>query len=186
MEELKLILNHAEEKMEKTIEALKEHLKSIRTGRATPALLDGIFVKYYGVETPITQVGSISAPEANLLIVQPWDKTALKDIEKAILTSDRDLNPNNDGNLIRIPIPVLTADRRKDLVKQVKKIAEEFKVQIRNIRRDCNDDLKKLEKGNVSEDNLNNAIDEIQEITDKAIKRIDDIIKIKEVSILEI
>ncbi|MDD2370670.1 MAG: ribosome recycling factor [Firmicutes bacterium] len=186
MEELELILNHADEKMNKIIDALKEHLKSIRTGRANPALLDGIFVKYYGVETPIAQVGTISAPEANLIVVQPWDKTALKDIEKAIIGSERDLNPNNDGNLIRIPIPVLTADRRKDLVKQVKKIAEEFKVQVRNVRRDCNDDLKKLEKGSVSEDILSNAIDNVQELTDKSIKHIDEIIKIKETSILEI
>lgn len=186
MEELELILNHADEKMKKIIDALKEHLKSIRTGRANPALLDGIFVKYYGVETPIAQVASISAPEANLLVVQPWDKTALKDVEKAILTSDRDLNPNNDGNIIRIPIPALTADRRKELVKQVKKIAEEFKVQVRNVRRDCNDDLKKLEKGSVSEDILSNTIDDVQEKTDKAIKHIDEIIKIKETSILEI
>lgn len=186
MEELELILNHAEEKMKKIIDALKEHLKSIRTGRANPALLDGIFVKYYGVDTPIAQVASISAPEANLLVVQPWDKTALKDVEKAILASDRDLNPNNDGNIIRIPIPALTADRRKDLVKQVKKIAEEFKVQVRNVRRDCNDDLKKLEKGSVSEDILSNTIDDVQEMTDKAIKNIDEIIKIKEASIMEI
>ena len=186
MEELELILNHADEKMKKIIDALKEHLKSIRTGRANPALLDGIFVKYYGVDTPLAQVGTISAPEANLLVVQPWDKTALKDIEKAIIGSDRDLNPNNDGNIIRIPIPALTADRRKDLVKQVKKIAEEFKVQVRNVRRDCNDDLKKLEKGKVSEDTLNNAIDDVQEMTDKAIKKIDEIIKIKEASIMEI
>lgn len=186
MEELELILNHADEKMKKIIDALKEHLKSIRTGRANPALLDGIFVKYYGVDTPIAQVASISAPEANLLVVQPWDKTALKDVEKAILASDRDLNPNNDGNIIRIPIPALTADRRKDLVKQVKKIAEEFKVQVRNVRRDCNDDLKKLEKGSVSEDILSNTIDDVQEMTDKAIKNIDEIIKIKEASIMEI
>lgn len=186
MEELELILNHADVKMKRIIEALKEHLKSIRTGRANPALLDGIFVKYYGVDTPIAQVASISAPEANLLVVQPWDKTAIKDIEKAILTSDRDLNPNNDGNIIRIPIPALTADRRKDLVKQVRKIAEEFKVQVRNVRRDCNDDLKKLEKGSVSEDTLSNTIDDVQEMTDKAIKSIDEIIKIKEASILEI
>ena len=186
MEELQLILNHAEEKMKKIIDALKEHLKTIRTGRANPTQLDGIFVKYYGVETPLAQVGTISAPEANLLVVQPWDKTALKDIEKAIIASERDMNPNNDGNIIRIPVPALTSDRRKELVKQVKKIAEEFKVQVRNVRRDCNDDLKKLEKGSVSEDTLSNAIDDVQEITDKAIKQIDEIIKIKETSILEL
>ena len=186
MEELKIILEHTEEKMQKVIEAFKEHLKVIRTGRATPSILDGIMVDYYGVETPIGQVGSITAPEANLLVVQPWDKTALKTIEKAILISERGLNPNNDGNIIRIPIPTLTEERRKELVKQVKKASEEFKVQIRNIRRDGNDDLKKIEKGKVSEDSIGEAEDNIQELTNNYIKQIDEITKNKEVSIMEI
>lgn len=186
MEELKLIIEHTEEKMKKVIEAFKEHLKAIRTGRATPSILEGIMVDYYGVDTPIAQVGSISAPEASLLVVQPWDKTAIKSIEKAILTSERGLNPNNDGNLIRIPIPALTEERRKELVKQVKKIAEEFKIQIRNDRRDGNDNLKKLEKGTVSEDNIGDAEDEIQELTNIYIKEIDDITKNKEEAIMEI
>lgn len=186
MEELKIILEHTEEKMQKVIEAFKEHLKVIRTGRATPGILDGIMVDYYGVETPIAQVGSISAPEANLLVVQPWDKTALKSIEKAILISERGLNPNNDGNIIRIPIPTLTEERRKELVKQVKKASEEFKVQIRNIRRDGNDDLKKIEKGKVSEDSISETEDNVQELTNSYIKQIDEITKNKEVSIMEI
>lgn len=186
MEELQNILTKTDEKMKRIIEALKEHLKSIRTGRANPALLDGIMVSYYGVDTPIAQVGSLSAPDANLLVVQPWDKTALKDIEKAIMSSGRDLNPNNDGIVIRIPIPALTEERRKDLAKQVKKVAEEFKVQIRNARRESNDDMKKLEKGTVPEDSLADATEKIQEKTDKAIKTIEDIIKNKEASILEL
>jgi len=186
MEELKRILDHTDEKMKRIHDALREHLKSIRTGRANPLLLDGIMVNYYGVDTPIAQVGSISAPDANLLVIQPWDKTALKEIEKAILSSDRDLNPNNDGIVIRIPIPALTEERRKELVKQVKKIAEEFKVQVRNVRRDSNDDLKKIEKGSVSEDAITESIDAVQTKTDKAIKVVDEIIKNKEISIMEI
>lgn len=186
MEELKRILDHTDEKMKRIHDALREHLKSIRTGRANPLLLDGIMVNYYGVDTPIAQVGSISAPDANLLVIQPWDKTALKEIEKAILSSDRDLNPNNDGIVIRIPIPALTEERRKELVKQVKKIAEEFKVQVRNVRRDSNDDLKKIEKGSVSEDAITESIEAVQTKTDKAIKVVDEIIKNKEISIMEI
>ena len=186
MEELKIISENTEEKMKKIIEALKEHLKVIRTGRATPSILDGIIVDYYGVETPIAQVGSISAPEANILVVQPWDKTALKTIEKAILTSERGLNPNNDGNIIRIPIPSLTEERRKELVKQVKKVSEEFKIQIRNTRRDGNDDLKKIEKEKVSEDSLKETEDKIQNSTDSYIKKIDEIVKNKEAAIMEI
>ena len=186
MEELKLILQHTDERMKKTLDALKEHLKTIRTGRANAAMLDGIMVSYYGVDTPIAQVGSVTAPEPNLIVVQPWDKSALKDIEKAIISSDRNMNPNNDGIVIRIPIPALTEERRKELVKQVKKVAEEFKVQIRNVRRDSNDDLKKLEKGSVSEDSLKEAVEEVQVKTDKAIKSIDEIARNKETAIMEI
>lgn len=186
MEEVRGILNKTDERMKKVIEALREHLKSIRTGRANAALLDGIMVSYYGVDTPIAQVGSISAPDAQMLLVQPWDKTALKEIEKAILASDRGLNPNNDGSVIRIPIPALTEERRRDLVKQVKKTGEEFKIQIRNVRRDSNDDLKKLEKGTVPEDVISDAMDDIQGKTDSAIRDIDGILKNKESAIMEI
>lgn len=186
MEELELILQHADDKMKKVLEALKEHLKTIRTGRANAGMLDGILVSYYGVDTPIAQVGSVSAPEPNLIVVQPWDKSALKDIERAIIASERNMNPNNDGIVIRIPIPPLTEERRKELVKQVKKVAEEFKVQIRNVRRDANDHLKKLEKGSVPEDTLKESIEEMQEKTDKAIKNIDEIARIKEAAIMEI
>ncbi|AMP20151.1 ribosome recycling factor [endosymbiont 'TC1' of Trimyema compressum] len=186
MEELELILETSEERMAKTIEALKESLRSIRTGRATPGLLDGVLVSYYGTPTPINQVANISAPEASLLLVQPYDKGSIKDIEKGIIAADIGLNPNNDGDVIRIPIPQLTEDRRKELVKQAKKIAEEFKVQIRNLRRDGNDDLKKLEKGSVSEDVIISGIDQIQKKTYEMIKEIDVILTNKEASIMEI
>lgn len=186
MEELKTIIDHTEEKMKKTIEIYKEHLKTIRTGRANPAILDGIMVSYYGVDTPITQVGNISAPEPNLIIVQPWDKTAIKDIEKAIITSERGLNPNNDGEILRIPVPALTEERRIELVKQVKKMAEDFKVQVRNARHDGNNELKKLDKGTVSEDSIGESEEKIQNLTNEYIKEIDDIFKHKEESIMEI
>lgn len=186
MEELKIVLDSTEEKMKKIIEALKEHLKVIRTGRATPSILEGIMVDYYGVETPITHVGSINVQEANLLVIQPWDKTALKIIEKAIIASERGLNPNNDGNVIRIPIPSLTKERRGELVKQVKKVSEEFKIQIRNARRDGNYDLKKIEKCKVPEDSLKEIEEKIQNLTDSYIKKIDEIAKNKEIAIMEI
>ena len=186
MEALELILETSEERMTKTIEALKENLRSIRTGRATPGLFDGVLVPYYGTPTPINQVANISAPEVSFLLVQPYDKGSIKDIEKGIIAADIGLNPNNDGNLIRIPIPQLTEERRKELVKQAKKIAEEFKVQIRNLRRDGNDDLKKLEKGSVSEDLITNGMDQIQKQTDEMIKEIDAIVTKKEASIMEI
>lgn len=186
MEELKNIIKNTEGKMKKTIEVYKDHLKTIRTGRANPGLLDGIMVSYYGVDTPIAQVGNISAPEPNLLVVQPWDKTAIKDIEKAVISSERGLNPNNDGDILRIPIPALTEERRIELVKQVKKMAEEFKVQIRNARHDGNNDLKKLDKGSVSEDSLGEAEDEIQKLTNSYIEEIDTIFNNKEESIMEI
>lgn len=186
MEELELILETSEEKMKKTIEALKDSLRTIRTGRATPGVLDGVLVSYYGTPTPINQVANISAPDASLLVVQPYDKGSIKDIEKGIIMADLGLNPNNDGTIIRIPIPQLTEDRRKELVKQAKKTAEEFKVQIRNLRRDGNDDLKKLEKENVSEDIITGGMDQIQKKTDEMIKEIDSVVANKEASIMEI
>ena len=182
---IKGALSKAEEKMEKTIGALKESLKTIRTGRANPAVLDSVMVDYYGTPTPIKQVANISAPEPSLLVVQPWDKGSIKDIEKGILSADLGLNPSNDGTVIRIPIPQLTEDRRKELVKQVKKTGEEYKVQIRNIRRDSNDDVKKLEKENVSQDMMDEALDDVQKMTDNYIKEIDKVVKTKEESILE-
>ena len=180
------IILEANEKMEKTIENLLERFKTIRAGRANPAILNKITVSYYGVPTPINQVAGISVPEARLIVIQPWDATLLKEIEKEILKAEIGINPNNDGKVIRLAFPELTEERRKELVKQVKKISEEFKVQIRNTRRDGNDDLKKIEKGKVSEDSKEEAVEKIQVLTDSYIKKVDEIIKNKEASIMEI
>ena len=156
--------------MTKAIQAYSRELASIRAGRANASLLDRITVDYYGAPTPVNQLAGISVPEARLLLIQPYDKTILGDIEKAILKSDLGLNPSSDGNIIRIAIPALTEERRKELVKVVKKEAEEAKVAIRNIRRDANDELKKLEKtGDITEDDLRGYSDDIQKVTDEYI-----------------
>lgn len=181
------VLKDTEEKMKKAVEALRKDFQSIRAGRANPALLDKIQVDYYGVPTPLNQVANISAPEARLLVIQPWDKSVLGDIEKAILKSDLDLTPNNDGNIIRIAIPQLTEERRKELVKIVKKKAEEYRVVIRNIRREANDEIKKMEKnGEISEDEMHRSQDEVQELTNQYIEKIDGVLKIKEAEIMEV
>ncbi|MDK2984934.1 MAG: ribosome recycling factor [Clostridia bacterium] len=181
------VLKDTEEKMKKAVEALRKDFQSIRAGRANPALLDKIQVDYYGVPTPLNQVANISAPEARLLVIQPWDKSVLGDIEKAILKSDLDLTPNNDGNIIRIAIPQLTEERRKELVKIVKKKAEEYRVVIRNIRREANDEIKKMEKnGEISEDEMHRSQDEVQELTNQYIEKIDGVLKNKEAEIMEV
>ncbi len=181
------VLKDIEEKMNKVVENLRNDYSSIRAGRANPALLDKIKVEYYGVSTPLNQVGNISAPEARLLLIQPWDKSILGDIEKAILKSDLDLNPNNDGNVIRISIPQLTEERRKELVKLVKKKAEEYRVAIRNSRREANDEIKKMEKnGDISEDELHLSQENVQELTDKYIEKIESVLKAKEEEIMEV
>lgn len=178
---------NAKEKMENSISALSRELASIRAGRANSALLDRITVEYYGVPTPINQVAGISIPEARLLVIQPYDKTILGEIEKAIMKSDIGITPTNDGNLIRLAVPALTEERRKDIVKTVKKEAEDSKVTIRNIRRDANDEFKKLEKNSeITEDELHRNGDEIQKLTDAYIKKIDDIAQEKEDEIMEI
>lgn len=183
----KQVIDNSKTKMEKAISAYTRELASIRAGRANASLLDRISVEYYGAPTPINQVAGISVPEARLLVIQPYDKTILGDIEKAILKSDLGLNPSNDGSIIRIAIPALTEERRKDLVKMVRKEAEEAKIAIRNIRRDGNDDLKKLEKnGEMTEDDLRGYSDDIQKITDNHINKIEDITKDKEKEILEV
>ena len=167
-------LKKLSDKMDKSIVALKNEFTSIRTGQANASLLDRVFVEYYGSRTPITQVASVTVPEARLLVVQPWDKGLLKDIEKAILQSDLGLVPMNDGNLIRMAIPQLTEDRRKELVKVVNKKAEEGKVAIRNIRRDGNDSLKKEAKNSdVSKDVIKETEDKVQKLTDKKIKELE-------------
>ena len=176
-----------EQEMKDTFEYLRHELASLRTGRASTALLDGIKVDYYGTLTPINQVSSISVPEARLIVIQPWEKKMLRPIEKAIMTSDLNLNPNNDGQVIRIPIPAMTDERRKELVKYSNKLAEEAKVSMRNHRRDVNSIIKKSEsEDHISKDNVADGIDEVQEITDKYIEKVDEIFKIKEKEILEI
>ena len=175
------------ERMEKSIESYKEKLSEIRAGRANPAILNKVKIDYYGTPTPINQVAGISVPEARLIVIQPWDGSILKDIEKAILASDIGLNPNNDGKVIRLAFPELTEERRKDLVKEIKKIAEEAKVSIRAIRRDGIDEAKTKQKNSeITEDELKSAETEIQKITDKNIEEIDKILENKENEIMNI
>lgn len=177
----------AEDKMKKTVNVYKDELLGIRAGRANPALLDKINVDYYGVLTPLNQLASISAPEPRLLVIQPWDANTIPQIEKSILTSDLGLNPSNDGKLIRLPIPQLTEERRKDLVKLVGKNAEEAKIAIRNTRRELNDKLKKMEKNkDISEDEKKQAENEAQNITDKYIEEIDKLTEKKEQELMEV
>lgn len=183
----KEVIEQAKEKMNKSIAAFSRELASIRAGRANASLLDRITVDYYGAPTPVNQLAGISTPEARLLVITPYDKSILGDIEKAIMKSDLGIPPTNDGNVIRLTVPALTEERRKELVKQVKKDAEEAKVAIRNVRRDANDDLKKLEKnGEITEDELRGRVNEIQKLTDDFIAKIDDIAKDKENEILSV
>lgn len=176
-----------EEKMEKTVSVLKEDLGVIRAGRANPALLDKIVVDYYDTPTPLKQIAGISAPEPRLILISPYDKSAIKDIEKAILVSDMGFNPSNDGNQIRIAIPQLTEERRKELTKLVAKTGENAKVALRNSRRDANDRLKKMEKdAELSEDDAKKAMDEVQKIIDKYTKEVDEIVDKKEKEVMEV
>ena len=175
----------AKSKMEKTLEALKNDMNTIRTGRANAAMFDKVRVDYYGQKSPLNQVAQISIPEARTVVISPFDKSLITDIEKAILVADLGLNPSNDGKVIRISIPVLTAERRKELVKQAKSMAENFKTTIRNIRRDGNDDLKKQQKaGEITEDQLKKETDELQKLTDKFISEIQAVCDQKEKEIL--
>ena len=175
-----------EERMEKSIASLKDSLNTVRTGRASAALFDKVRVDYYGSKSPLNQVATVSIPEARSVIIQPFDKTLIGEIEKAIQTADLGLNPSNDGKVIRIAIPPLTAERRKELVKQVKSIAETSRTAIRNIRRDGNDELKKMQKsGELTEDGLKQEEDKLQKLTDKYIAEINKIYDSKEKEILE-
>ena len=184
---LEEIKSETEQRMQKTLESLKKDLTRIRTGRATPALLDGITVDYYGNPAPINQVANISVPEARMLIVQPWEKSMLSAIEKAVQASGLGLNPQNDGNQIRLPIPPLSEERRKDLFKNCRKIAEECKVAVRNVRRDSNEKLKKAQKDKaVTEDQEKKGLDDIQKVTDKYVKMVDDQLALKEKEIMEV
>lgn len=172
--------------MGKSILALKNEIKRVRTGRAFQSLLDGILVNYYGTPTPIDQMASISVPESRLITIQPWDVSVIKEIEKAILKSDLGLTPSNDGKIIRISIPSLTEERRKELVKIVQKMCEDYKIALRNIRRNSNDLLKGLKKDReIAEDDVFKAQDHVQKITDEHIKQLDDIYNEKEKEILE-
>ena len=179
--------NEFESKMDKTISVLKESLSEVRAGRANPAILNKVSVEYYGTPTPINQVAGISIPEARLIVIQPWDASILKEIERAILAADIGINPNNDGKVIRLAFPELTEERRKELVKEIKKMAEESKVAIRAIRRDAIDKAKTMQKNSeITEDDLRNAEETVQKLTDKKIEEIDKILADKEKEILTV
>lgn len=181
------IIRDVETRMKKAIEATAQDFSAIRTGRASPSLLDNIQIDYYGTKSPIKQVATITTPEPRLIVIQPWDKTIIKEIEKAITRSDLGLNPNSDRNVIRLTIPELTEERRKNLVKHVRKLAEDGRNAIRNIRRDANNAIKKLEKASeISEDASRMHQENIQKITDKRIKQIDELLENKEKELLEV
>lgn len=181
------ILKQGEDKMQKTITETKKELVGIRTGRANPMILDKINVEYYGSQTPLRQISNVSVQDGQTLVIQPYDKTAISAIEKAILKSDLGVTPNNDGANVRINFPPLTEDRRKEIVKQVKKIGEDNKISIRNIRRDLTESLKKLEKSeNIPEDEIKKDQEKIQKLTDKYIKEIDNIVTEKEKEVLAV
>ena len=176
-----------EDKMEKSLDVLLDEYASIRAGRANPHVLDRLRIDYYGTPTPIQQVGNVTVPEARMIVIQPWEKKLIKDIEKAILTSDLGINPNNDGSAVRLIFPELTEERRKDLAKDVKKKGEGAKVAVRNIRRDANDLLKKLEKGGeITEDELADGEDQIQKLTDKMIAKVDKAVEEKTAEIMTV
>ena len=181
------VIKDCEDRMKKSVSNLEEEYASLRTGRASATLFDRIKVDYYGTPTPLNQIASVSVPEARLVVIQPWDKGALADIEKAIQTSELSVNPNNDGKVIRINIPPLTEERRKELVKVAKNIAEQARVAVRNIRRDANDELKKASKaGDISEDEEKRDEDQVQKLTDTYVKQISELAESKEKEILEV
>jgi len=181
------IIRDAEERMKKAVESITTRFSSVRTGRASPSLLDGIRVDYYGTKSPINQMATISVPEPRLIVIQPWDKTVIKEIEKAIVQSNIGLTPNVDKNVIRLVVPELTEERRKELVRHVHNLAEEGRVAIRNIRREANSEIRKLEKAkDISEDDRYFYEEEIQETTDNYIKEIDELLSSKEEEIMEV
>lgn len=176
-----------EEKMKKALSVLEEQLAGVRAGRANPKILDKILVEYYGVPTPINQLANVMVPEARMITIQPWDANVLKEVEKAILKSDIGINPNNDGKIIRLVFPELTEDRRKELVKEIKKMAEETKIVLRNVRRDGIEEFKAKQKASeITEDDLRNAEEEIQKITDKYVALVEKTIGEKEKEIMSI
>lgn len=186
MEEIEMFLSEAEEHMQKAVEHTSNEFSKIRAGKAMPSMLDGIMVEYYGTPTPINQVASVSTPDARSLVIKPWEKNIIPEIEKAIINSDLGVSPQNDGELVRINIPALTEERRKDLVKNVKAEGEHGKVSIRNIRKDINDSLKKLQKEGVSEDAVKAAEAKVQELTNKYSKQIDELAAAKEEDIMTV
>jgi ribosome recycling factor len=185
--ELQNIIDNADQNMDESVQYFKKELSHVRAGKAQTSLLDGIKVDYYGSKTPLNQLANVSAPEARLLTVQPYDKSSLEDIEKAIMAGGLGLNPSNDGNLIRIPLPILSEERRQELVKHVKKIAEDARISIRNIRREANDEIKnKVDKDSLPEDSRFEAEEEIQQSTDGHTKKVDELLESKEKEILTV
>ena len=181
------VIKHSEESMKKSIETLKHELMGIRTGKANPALLEGVRVMYYGQTVPLRQVANIAVPEPRLITIQPWEKSMVPEIDKAIHASELGLNPQIEGALIRLPIPPLTEERRKELVKVVKKYGEETRVAVRNVRRDANERFKKLEKDHkISEDDMHARVEEIQKMTDKYVTQVDEVLVAKEKEIMEV
>ncbi|EPZ46234.1 MULTISPECIES: ribosome recycling factor [Alicyclobacillus] len=181
------VIQNVQERMEKALQNLRREFASVRAGRATPAMLDKVMVEYYGAQMPVNQVGSVTSPEPRQLVISPWEKSMLGEIEKAIQKSDLGLNPSNDGSVIRLVIPALTEERRQELVKQVRKLAEEARVSIRNIRRDGNDELKKAEKnGEITEDEARRLMDKIQQVTDKSIAQVDSLLEDKEKDVTQV
>lgn len=181
-----LIVDDSTQLMRKAVEHVQQQLAKVRTGRASASMLDAVKVEYYGEPTPLAQVGSVSVPDARSIMIQPWDRTALQNIEKAILAANLGITPQNDGQVIRISVPPLTEERRKDIVKQCKKMAEEGKLAVRNIRRDANEELKKAEKTeHFSEDERKRGEDDVQKNTDKYVAEIDKILAAKEVEVME-
>jgi len=181
------IIDDMKRDMVKSVESMRQSLMKVRTGRASIGILDGIMVDYYGSPTPLNQLATLAVPEPRLITIQPWDKGALVSIEKAILKSELGLTPNNDGKVIRVPIPPLNEERRRDLVKMVKKAAEDFRIEIRNHRRDANAMLKDLEKEKeINKDDLKSSQDKVQDLTDGYIKQIDDVLAAKEKEIMEV
>lgn len=184
---MKTVLNNSKEKMEKTLNVLDSQFAAIRAGRANPAVLNPIQVDYYGTPTPIAQMAAVSVQDARILVIQPWDKTTLKSIEKAIQASDLGINPSNDGSVIRLVFPQLTEERRKELSKDIKKIGEESKVAVRSIRRDALDKVKTMKKNNeVTEDDVKNFEKDIQKLTDKYIENVDSAVAVKDKEIMSI
>ena len=180
-------LKEGRQKMEKTLDVLRDELHSVRTGRASASLLDNITIDYYGTPTPVTQIATVNVPEPRSITISPWDVSIIAAIEKAILTSNLGLNPANDGKMIRVPVPPLSEERRKDLVKVIKKMAEDTKIALRNIRRDENEKIKTQKKdGDIPEDMEKKLLDEIQKVTDEYVHKVDDVVNKKEAEIMEV